>query len=109
MAKQYYECHITMLDKVPSYVKEIVELHKWKFSAIDGDPSLGNGIKLYATRHFNAKIGADRIIEELQYIAKQISDMGIKVIRRKVENVIYDDRIETVNCNGGCPECHLDD
>lgn len=108
MAKQYYECHITMLGD-PKWLRWPVEAMKWKFSAIDGDPSLGNGIKCYATRHFNIKKSPEEVKLLLTIAATELSKKGINVIRRKIENVIYDDRIETVNCNGGCPECHLDD
>lgn len=32
-----------------------------------------------------------------------------KITRRKIEKVIFDDRIEKISCVGGCVECHLDD
>ncbi len=109
--KQYYECHITMLgDK--EKLKPIVEFHKWKFSAIDGDPTLGDGIKCYATRHYNTKLNPDTVLYALHWVADDLERNGIEVIRRKIERVIYDDRSSTVrlgSCNGACPECHLDE
>lgn len=107
--KQYYECHVTMLGN-----KEDIQPHvlkkKWKFSAIDGDPTLGNGIKCYATRHFNAKLEPEVILNKLMNVADYLETQEkIEVIRRKIELVIYDDRSSTVRCSGGCVECHCDD
>lgn len=110
MAKSYYEAHITMLGK-PTRIQPVVEAIRWKFSSIDGDPTLGTGIKCYATRHFKASRSKEEVLDELLRIAKVLSISGCEVIRRKIELVIYDDRSNTVSfsCNGGCPECHLDD
>lgn len=110
--KQYYECHITMLGDKDT-IRIPVELRHWKFSAIDGDPTLGDGIKCYATRHFNYKLPEEEVLTRLELMANYLRDTcGIEVIRRKIERVIYDDRSSTVrlgSCNGACPECHLDD
>lgn len=110
MSKSYYECHITMLGD-PKKVEPLVKSLKWKFSAIDGDPTLGDGIKLYATRHYNSRMEQGRVLDELLITATKLEEFGIEVIRRKIELVIYDDRSSTVSfkCKGGCPECHLDD
>ncbi len=106
MSKQYYECHITMLgDSV--VLKALVKTHtNWKFSAIDGDPTLGAGIKCYATRHFNAKFPDETVLKFLHETADILEAAGANVIRRKVERVLYDDRSSTVrlgSCNGACP------
>lgn len=112
MTKTYYECHVTMeaepadRDKVAAAVDAI----GWKFSAIDGDIVLGAGTKFYATRHFNARLREGDVLARLLDAASRIGLAGIKVTRRKVERVIFDDRSASVRpCDGACPECHLED
>lgn len=111
--KSYYECHVTM--ECPSegdrrVAKAATEEAGWKFSVISGDIVLGNGHKAYATRHYNARLPEDRVMAMLLGTAKALELRGIKVVRRKVERVIFDDRSSKVRpCDGGCVECHLDD
>lgn len=106
--KKYYESHITMTGN-PSLIRPLVEQVKWKFSVIDGDPLMGEGIRCYATRLFNAKNTIEDVLENLLNTALFLSVSGIEVTRRKVELVIYDDRSSKMRCEGGCVECHLDD
>ena len=108
--KSYYEAHVTMLG-LPWKYRTVVEDLGWKFSVIDGDPTLGDGIKCYATKHFKASLPKEEVLKELLDAADILKIEGCNVVRRKIELVIYDDRSSTVNfqCNGGCPECHLDD
>lgn len=107
--KPYYEVHITMLG-TPAAIRPYVESHGWKFSAIDGDPVLGDGLKCYATTFFNRKLEPEEVIRRRNAVADALVAVGIKVIRRKVELVIDDDRGELAGaCNGSCPGCHLDD
>jgi hypothetical protein len=111
MTKQYYECHITLEDD-PDKVKIACRDIGWKYSRIDGDPVLGKGLKCYATKHFNYKLDESVVLELLNNAADEMKLSGLKVTRRKVEKVLHDDRSSAVRlgqCNGACPECHLDD
>lgn len=92
----------------PTDIRPEVEKRKWKFSVIDGDPVLGEGVKCYATRLFNKKLGSPVVQKLLFQMAEQLECCGFSVLRRKVELVIFDDRSSKVRCTGGCIECHLD-
>lgn len=92
MMKQYYECHITMLGE-PEAIKRSMKKSGWSFSQIDGDPDLGKGIKCYATRQFNTRTTVPSIIRELNDKAKFIGEVaGARILRKKVEMVVYDER-----------------
>lgn len=111
MVSSYYESHITMLGK-PEELRPFVETLGWKFSAIDGDPTLGPGVKCYATQHNRVSLSQTVVLSALNVSADWLENQGIEVIRRKVEKVIHDDRSNTVKigeCNGACVGCHLDD
>lgn len=109
MANSYYEAHITMLAEKPDhrYLKDLVERYGWKFSKIDGDPNLGDGVKCYATKHFKSSLPKEKVLEELTAVARHLDGIYGDVIREKIELVIHDTRSSTVRfqCDGLCPEC----
>ena len=109
MTKQYYECHVTM-EGDPTAIRPIVEETGWKFSAIYDDIILGEGLKCYATMHYNVRKPEDEVLLLLHDVANFIEASGVKVLRRKVERVIYDNRIDKPGtCDGACPGCHVED
>lgn len=94
MKKMYYELHIT-IEGVPDEVKpHVVASTGWTFSAIDGDPVLGVGVKCYATRHIPAhlEIVEDEVLRHLTDEVERLEELGCKVIREKVELVMHDRR-----------------
>lgn len=91
LGKQYYECHITMMGDAER-IERITKNMGWKFSAIDGDPTLGVGVKCYATKQYNKKQPLEWVIAEVTTTAEALRMIhhSIRVIREKVEMVIYD-------------------
>lgn len=88
--KSYYECHVTFL--YPGYMDPKL-FFGWKFSQINGDPVLGDGIKSYLTKHFNDKTNSlESVINEVEHIATSLKIVGFKVLRTKVEHVVYDSK-----------------
>lgn len=88
--KQYYECHITLRPRF-HLAQDVLNLG-WTFSQIDGDPDLGEGVKAYATKHFNTRKRVENVIAELTRTAFALREIGYYVLREKVELVIYDKR-----------------
>lgn len=93
---QYYECHITV-EGNKELAEHCIAAFGWKFSAIDGDPSLGDGVKCYATIHYNNRVPLVEVIDRVQSAAKKLRNDGLNVVREKVEMVVYDTRSKSVN------------
>lgn len=90
--KAYFECHITFTK--PKDVKPLV-IDKWKFSSIDGDPVLGAGIKSYYTRQYPASFDVKEVVKDMDKLIPIINkEKNHKVLRTKVELVLYDNRIK---------------
>lgn len=88
-AHEYYECHVTYLD-APWLQLEPPKF--WSHSKIDGDPTLGAGVKSYLTRQFSIRMTKDEVIDEVEGIADWLRNQGKMVLRAKVELVVYDHR-----------------
>lgn len=103
----YYEAHVTMeFAGVLDMAKADVEKLGWKFSCIDGDAVLGPGSKIYATRIFKEAIGGARVMDALVSCAEALAPK-YKVVRRKIELVIFDDRSTKTSalCEENCAVC----
>lgn len=93
MAKEYYECHITIASTVPDDVQKKVKEIGWLFSAIDGDPNLGPGVKCYATRQFPDRIPLVEVERYLREAAQCLKWDGFAIRRLKIERVLLDERL----------------
>lgn len=90
MTKPYYEVHITFMQEKNS---SIFVSDRWKFSMIDGDPILGKGVKCYLTRQYPRSKSTNVIKNEIEEIASRLTKLNCKVIRKKIELVIFDERV----------------
>lgn len=92
MSNQYYECHVTMIGDAVNIENSVSKIG-WKFSKIDGDPILGEGIKCYATKHYPAKLEANDVVHLVQEVSSVLKNKGHNILRDKVELVIYDSKL----------------
>lgn len=87
----YYELHITMVgDK--DLIQKAVEEIGWKFSCIDGDPVLGDGVKCYATKLLAGKHTLDYVETDLKGAYTWLLLQGFNAIRYKIELVLIDSK-----------------
>jgi hypothetical protein len=86
---KYYECHVTFTGdgSAPENPKG------WKFSRIDGDPTLGAGVKCYLTRHYPERLKLAQVQQHLEQAGRAVAAQGFRVLRLKVELVVYDVRL----------------
>ena len=79
-------------------IEQLVKASGWFFSKIDNDPLLGTGTKCYATKHFPITMHLDNIILTTKLVASKYASFdGCKVIRRKIEKIVYDTKTG-LNC-----------
>lgn len=91
----YFELHITMESTDTALTRAYVEGLGWKFSSIEDDIILGPGVKCYATAHLNSIKNTQRDAEDfLESGVKYLSKLPHKVLRKKVELVTYDVRMD---------------
>tara|TARA_R110000782_G_scaffold148701_2_gene241431 strand:+ start:136 stop:456 length:321 start_codon:yes stop_codon:yes gene_type:complete len=84
----YYEVHITFigpLNETPP--------RPWKYSQIDGDPVLGEGIKAYLTRQYKGGTEKMLMINDIEITSVWLKRIGHTILREKIEDVIFDTKI----------------
>jgi hypothetical protein len=86
---KYIELHITYLN---GESEEVPQVSGWKHTAIDGDFNLGNGVKHYLTRQAHRRHGIVGLVRDMEQVADELERSGKKVLRTKVEEVLYDRR-----------------
>lgn len=90
MTYPYYECHIT-LD--PEYAGEKVDAlakeNDFKTSVLLGDEVFGNVKKLYCTAHAIVHV---MIFSKMNAMCDALTANGIPYLRRKIEQIILDER-----------------
>lgn len=84
-----FECHITVETDAPGTFETFIERAGWHYSSITGDPILGPGTRCFATAHFPK---AELAISLTNSMAGFIKAHGYTILRKKVEQVIYDSR-----------------
>jgi len=84
------EIHVTTSTKFAAKAQEIAQTLHWKTSEIARDPVLGNDTFFYLTTH-SASVKA--AFTRLEYCVKQLEEVGVEVIRQKIEIVIFDTKL----------------
>jgi hypothetical protein len=88
-----FECHITIacnqtdMDRLRTHV---LRHAPWHFSAIDGDPELGQRVFCYATNHYQNQ--EEAIAGVLKFATMLKERWRFRVVRRKVEQIVFDER-----------------
>lgn len=94
----YYEAHITIEDNFSKDKHDLLSdwalRHEWKYSAIAGDIVLGDDIKFYLTKHYQAKEMPEEIINDIKKVSAWATEDGFKVIRSKLELILYDTKAQ---------------
>lgn len=87
-----FEMHVTLVGNPAAIEDAVSVLGCWKFSKIDGDPVLGAGVKCYATSY--DRTNEEHAIALVQNAAEFFRLSGLRVVRVKVERIVYDERFE---------------
>lgn len=94
-----YEVHITMDEAKDRecFVKSIVDSLGYTFSKIDNDLMIGPGTKMYATANYPlTSEGYELPAKQMHEAMKILKEYGCKVIRAKIELILFDKRYDNV-------------
>lgn len=96
MAK--YEAHITCPREQSEKLK-IFCIDGWKYSAFDADPIMGDKPFAYLTA-YDADSGL--LLMRMNYLTKLLRQVGITILREKIERIIYDTKtgVDEINQKG---------
>jgi len=84
-----YEIHITVHASDLHKLKTLANVENWTTSCIDGDDALPHDTYGYLTTH---RTNLQLAILDMQKMAGMVRGMDIKVLREKIEHVIFDRR-----------------
>lgn len=82
-----FEAHITVTLKDAVRAQEKADLFKWKTSQIARDIILGEDTYFYLTAHSE---DLPSILEDMKFVAKCLESEGVKIVRQKIEAIIFD-------------------
>jgi len=92
----YYEIHLT-LSTVPdvfSVKTKCLFPYGWYFSQITGDhPQLGPAATSYATVNLTGDWPLPDVMDAMNHMAKILQENGCTLIRKRVEIILFDERI----------------
>lgn len=99
LSRNYYEVHLTFVSNDVERLKYAIETVGWKFSKIDGDPVLGEGVKCYATKHYAGNKPQSFVASELDKVVREITAIltvlpNTNIVRKKIESVLYDEVVK---------------
>lgn len=82
-----FEAHITIALKDAAKGEEKAQLFGWKTSQIARDIILGDDTYFYLTSHSD---DLSSIMEDMKFVAKSLASEGVKVVRQKIEAILFD-------------------
>lgn len=89
----YYECHITLEPPAQPGLRQTAEdlakLRRFKTSELVGDEVMGDAKLLYCTSH---SATYDMLFRRMCQLNDDLVRAGLKVLRRKIEHVVFDSR-----------------
>ncbi len=90
-----FECHVTVSADPQINSRGFLELTAktfgWKTSVIDGDAVLGQYPYFYFTKHNK---DFKEIFDQMEYLDVTLTSNDVKVIRKKIELIIYDTKMK---------------
>lgn len=87
-----FECHITVLLENAEIAQSVADAYNWHTSQIERDPVLGKASYFYLTEHSD---NLEELFEEMRECSTALRMRGIKVVREKIEAILYDTKGKT--------------